>query len=110
MEPPNGWVPFRAAVAYYPLCRVQLGDTNAPLLILSGELDSWCPPASCQKNIPSGKIANEVILKIYPGAYHGFDMEGVDMVMLNRHRVLYNPAAHADSIIQVKDFFAKQMK
>jgi dienelactone hydrolase len=110
LEPPKGWVPFRAAVAFYPFCGAQLDDTNTPLLILSGELDTWCPPALCQKNMPSGKTTNEVILKIYPGAYHGFDYEGVDMVMLNRHRVLYNPAAFADSIIKVKDFFAKQLK
>ena len=30
--------------------------------------------------MPAGKSANEVILKIYPGAYNGFDMEGADMV------------------------------
>lgn len=109
LEQPKGWPPFRAAVAFYPYCIGQLDDTNAPLLILSGELDTWCPAALCKKNMPSGKTANEVLLKIYPGAYHGFDYEGVD-VAKGKHRVLYNPAAFADSIIQVKEFFAKQMK
>ena len=108
-EPPIEWVPFRAAVAFYPYCAGQLDDSNAPLLILSGELDTWCPAALCKKNMPSGKTANEVILKIYPGAYHGFDYVGVDVVK-GKHRLAYNPAAFADSIIQVKEFFAKQMK
>ena len=108
-EPPKEWLPFRAAVAFYPYCIGQLDDSNAPLLILSGELDTWCPAALCQKNKPAGKTANEVSHKIYPGAYHGFDFVGVDVVK-GKHRVAYNPAAYADSIIQIKEFFAKQMK
>jgi dienelactone hydrolase len=110
LEAPKRWVPFRAAIAFYPFCIGQLDDSNAPLLILIGELDTWCPAALCQMKMPSGKTANEVILKIYPGAYHGFDWKVVDMVMLKRHRFLSNPAALADSIVQVKEFLAKQMK
>jgi dienelactone hydrolase len=60
--------------------------------------------------MPSGKAAHEVILKIYPGAYHGFDVEGVDVVRVQRHRVLYNPKALADSIVQVREFLAKHLK
>jgi len=100
---------FRAAIAFYPYCIGQLDDSNAPLLILVGELDTWCPAALCQMKMPSGKSANEVILKIYPGAYHGFDMEGVDMVW-GKHRMVYNPSAFTDSIVQVKEFFAKYLK
>jgi dienelactone hydrolase len=110
LEPPQRGDPFRAAIAFYPFCIGQLDDSNAPLLILIGELDTWCPAALCQMKMPSGKTANEVILKIYPGAYHGFDWEGVDLVRLQRHRLLYNPAALADSIVQVKEFLAKQIK
>lgn len=109
LEPPERNDLFRAAVALYPFCIGQLDDSNAPLLILIGELDSWCPAALCQMKMPSGKTSNEVILKIYPGAHHGFDMEGVDMVR-EHHRVLYDPVASADSIVQVKEFLAKQMK
>ena len=109
LEPPKRNDLFRAAVAFYPFCIGQLDDSNAPLLILIGELDTWCPAALCQMKMPSGKTANEVILKIYPGAYHGFDFEGQDEVV-QRHRLLYNPAAFTDSIVQVKEFLAKQMK
>jgi len=110
LEPQKREDPFRAAIAFYPFCIGQLDDSNAPLLILIGELDTWCPAALCQMKMPSGKTANEVILKIYSGAYHCFDWEGVDFVALQRYRLLYNAAASADSIVQVKEFLAKQMK
>ncbi|MEN6319979.1 MAG: dienelactone hydrolase family protein [Syntrophaceae bacterium] len=109
LESPKQEAPFRAAIAFYPFCIGQLDDSNAPLLILIGELDDWCPAALCQMKMPSGKTANEVILKIYPGAYHVFDWKGIDRVVLG-HRMLYNPAALDDSIVQVKEFLAEQMK
>jgi dienelactone hydrolase len=83
--------------------------SNAPLLILSGEVDDWCPAALCQKNMPSGKAIQEITLKVYPGAYHGFDMEGIDFKVQGL-RVLYNPEALTDSKIQVKEFLEKHMK
>jgi dienelactone hydrolase len=101
--------PFRAAIAFYPYCLAKLEDSKAPLLILSGELDDWCPAALCQKNMPSGRATQQIFLKVYPGAYHGFDMEGMDLVR-EGHRVLYNPQASADSIVQVKEFLAKNLK
>jgi dienelactone hydrolase len=110
LEPPKRGDLFRAAVAFYPGCIGQLDDTNAPLLILIGELDNWSPAAWCERRMPSGKTANEVILKIYPGAYHRFDCEGIDTVRLRVYRLLYNPVASADSMVQVKEFFAKHLK
>jgi dienelactone hydrolase len=102
--------PFRAAIAFYPYCIETLRDSNAPLLILAGELDNWCPAALCQDNMPRRKTQNEVILKIYPGAYHCFDWEGVDLTTPEGRRVLYNKEALADSIVQVREFLAKHLK
>jgi dienelactone hydrolase len=101
--------PFRAAVAFYPYCRGKLEDANSPLFIFSGAADDWCPPDVCRKNMPSGKAAQEIIFKVYPGATHGFDMEGVD-VTVQGHRMLYNPEATADAIIQVKEFLSMHLK
>ncbi len=100
---------FQAAIAFYPFCKGDLGDVNAPLLILIGDMDDWCPAALCQQKMPPQKAAQEITLKIYPGAHHGFDMEGLDLVQAG-HRVLYNPQALADSIVQVREFLGKHLK
>jgi dienelactone hydrolase len=98
--------PFRAAIAFYPYCSVPLRGFDSPLLILTGELDDWCPPAMCELRMPSGTTAPEVTLKIYPEATHGFDFEGIDTTRAG-HRLLYNPAASNDAVEQVKNFLTK---
>jgi len=111
--------PFRASVAFYPYCSEDLNRVNAPLLILIGDKDDWTPAGNCLQMMPrQGRAKSEVILKIYPGAYHGFDWEGKDDNVLGAglgggqasFRLLYDPAAAADAIIQVKEFFAKHLK
>jgi dienelactone hydrolase len=61
------------------------------------------------ERMPRKRTHNEVILKVYPRAYHGFDIEGIDTGYLDR-RCRYNPTAAADSMIQVKTFLAKHLK
>jgi dienelactone hydrolase len=100
---------FRSAVAIYPYCNLMLFDLNAPLLILIGEKDDWTPAVSCSMRMRSVQIGHEVILKIYPDSHHGFDWEGID-TLIEGHRVLFNPAALGDAIIQVKAFLAKHLK
>jgi dienelactone hydrolase len=103
--------PFQAAVAFYPwICVAQLNDTEAPLLILTGEPDVVAPVAFLKTNMPTGKTAHEVILKVYPGAYHTFDAEGVDITSPTGVRLKYDPEATADTIVQVREFLAKHMK
>ena len=101
--------PFRMAIAFYPWCDLSLRDLNAPLLILTGELDSWCPARNCQLRMPSGKTAREVTLKIYPQAHHCFDFEGID-TSISGHRLLYNAQAANDAFEQVKNFLARYAK
>ena len=104
--------PFRAAVALYPYCPNKLARCDAPLLILIGELDDWCPAELCQnmkKAWMAGDTQHEVILKVYPGAYHCFDYEGMNKIFMGR-RIQYDKVAAADAIIQVKNFLAKHMK
>jgi dienelactone hydrolase len=100
---------FQAAVAFYPYCDIFLEDLRAPLLILIGKRDDWCPAAMCSNMMPTGKTANEISLKIYPGAYHGFDWEGMDFIYKG-HRFLYDPAATADAIVQVQNFLEKYLQ
>ncbi|MCX5914313.1 MAG: dienelactone hydrolase family protein [Deltaproteobacteria bacterium] len=103
--------PFRAAVAFYPwICVAQLNDSEAPLLILTGESDLVAPVAFLRANMPSEKTPYEVILKVYPGAYHTFDSEGTDSVSPSGVRLKYDPAATADAIVRVRDFLAKHLR
>ena len=101
--------PFRVAVAFYPYCNIPMEDLSSPLLILIGNRDDWCPADKCSDMMPSRKTAHEVILKIYPEAYHCFDWEGMDKIYKG-HRLLYDPAASADAIIQVREFLAKYLQ
>ena len=101
--------PLRAVVTFYPYCFRALADLDFPLLILIGELDDRCPVSLCMERMPHKRTENEVILKVYPRTYHGFDIEGIDTGYLDR-RYRSNPTAAADSIIQVKAFLAKHLK
>jgi dienelactone hydrolase len=101
--------PFRSAIAFYPFCDRYLADFNAPLLILIGKKDDWTPAISCSLSMPSAQIGHEVILKIYNDSHHGFDEEGIDTVIAG-HRLLFNPVAAGDAIIQVKAFLSKHLK
>ena len=101
--------PFKAVIAFYPWCKY-LVFQNAPLLILIGGLDDWTPANRCSNLLSS--VSNkppEVILKIYPEAYHGFDWEGMDQTYLS-YRLLYDPIASQNAIIQVKSFLSKYLK
>ena len=109
IKPQDGETTFKAAIAFYPYCETVLNNFNTPLLILIGEWDDWANAKSCSDMIQSNPIEPEIILKIYPGAYHDFDWEGVDEVYVG-HRMLYDPIATQDAIIQVKSFLTKHLK
>jgi dienelactone hydrolase len=105
--------PFRAAVAFYPSCRRLLRDLNAPLLILIGEADDWTPAERCVSMLPKDKGSNEVALKVYPGAFHGFDTAGANSRVRGAsgmHRIEHHPEAEADSVIRVREFFERHLK
>lgn len=104
--------PFRAAIAFYPfICVAPLSDSEAPLLILVGDADIPAPVAFLKKNMPQKKTAHKVILKVYKGAYHTFDAEGVNTQAPNSPvRFKYDQKVAADAIVQVKGFLAKNLK
>jgi dienelactone hydrolase len=108
--PDKDVVPFRASIAFYPYCYKTLADLNAPLLILIGGADDWCPAKLCSSNMPKeDKAKQEVILKIYPGAYHNFDWPDLDVIFMG-HVLQYNRQAESDAIMQVKEFLSKHLK
>ena len=110
VKPQNKETPFKAGIAFYPYCDMPLYNLNAPLLILIGESDEWAQAKWCTEMMPPEQSDLDLILKIYPGAYHDFDWEGMDQEGYEGFRMLYDPVAAKDSIVQVKSFLAKHLK
>ncbi|WP_298887771.1 dienelactone hydrolase family protein [uncultured Bradyrhizobium sp.] len=68
---------FRAAVAFYPDCRISAGlgwSTRVPTLVLIGANDDVSSPPACRQMVDGahGRSALARIV-VYPGAYHDFD-------------------------------------
>lgn len=105
--------PFRAAVAFYPRCARMLARLNAPLLILIGEADDWTPAGRCVEKMPKEQAVSEVTLKLYPGAFHGFDVVDANRNVRGSrgmHHIQHHPEAEKDSIIRVEAFLGKYLK
>ncbi len=100
--------PFKAAVAFYPLGH-PLSDPDTPLLVLIGRKDDACPARLTDfLKRDYAKTDYEFSLKIYPNAYHAFDLEALKGgIMLNGHHFEYDPRATADAIIRTRDFLAR---
>lgn len=72
---------FAAHVGFYPVCSWldryydDSGPTGAPILILSGENDSWGDGEACKPFCDGLNEAQPgvVSLIMYPGVHHGFD-------------------------------------
>jgi dienelactone hydrolase len=93
----------------------------APLLILVGEKDDWTPAPHCAALAEHAQEAGyPVTIEIYPGANHSFDSSAPVRYIDNRRNINQpdghgattggDPAAWADSIAQVKAFFARYLK
>ena len=104
---------FRAAIAFYPVCSGNLSELKIPLLILIGEKDDWTPARACRAMLPAGETSPERILKVYPGAYHGFDNVGANVSVMGAsgaHRLLYDQEAAEDAAIQVRNFLKMNIR
>jgi dienelactone hydrolase len=99
---------FQAVIAFYPWCAARLADVESPLLILIGEKDTWTRASHCEVYLPSEKQKHEVILKVYPGATHSFDVEAPDRVQYS-HKMAYDPQATADATDRVRVFLKKYL-
>ena len=100
---------FRAALVFYPGCRVQEGTQYvpyAPLLMLLGSADEEVSPVVCER------VAREVRERtsrlasvIYPGAHHDFDNPAA-----SRQAVPANRAATEDARMRAREFFDAQLR
>jgi len=120
---------FAAAVALYPGCvasrrtwsNAGVYQPVAPLLILIGDKDDWTPAEPCRRLTEAAQQAGyPVTIKIYPGAYHSFDSGYPGRYVATRINPNVasgrgattggDPAAWADSIREVVDFFGRYLR
>jgi dienelactone hydrolase len=120
---------FAAAVALYPGCVASRRTWSnpgvyrpvAPLLILIGDKDDWTPADPCRRLTEAAQQAGyPVTVKIYPGAYHSFDSNAPVRFVATRVNANApsgrgattggDPAAWADSIREVVDFFGRYLR
>ncbi len=101
--------PFKAAVAYYPLCDLVLRRPDAPLLVLIGDADDWTRAARCEAMTVKGDTDHSYDLVIYPGATHAFDWVRAPAEYMG-HRIVYDPVATEDSLRRIKALLAEHME
>ncbi len=102
--------PFRAAVAYYPVCfPFTHANVGIPLLILIGEKDDWTPSARCQELAARLHRPELVDLILYPNAYHGFDAQAPSRDYLGHH-MEYDRAGAEDSFARTRKFLDAHLR
>jgi dienelactone hydrolase len=106
----KGIEPFKAAVAFYPVCS-SFYERDTPLLILIGELD-YLNAHRCETRSDQtlDGAAIELTLKIYPNTHHAFDFEGVNETDERGYHDEYNAEATQDAIARTRDFLARHLQ
>jgi dienelactone hydrolase len=109
---PASDVRFRAAAAFYPLCKAAVARPGIPTLILIGALDDWTPAADCSNKITSwGNDGPPVELVVYPGAHHGFYYAHLKPgTTLFGHWVEYNGEAADNANHRLHQFLDRHLK
>jgi dienelactone hydrolase len=121
---------FRAAVAFYPgacsetaQARTMPQDegwtSKVPLLVLSGDADTWTPLAPCAAFLEAARArGNAIELKVYPGAYHAFDAPSIPRTELAQYRtsdgrvpvIATDADARRDAFPRVRAWLKQQME
>jgi dienelactone hydrolase len=119
LDPPKGEPDFRAAVAFYPDCRVssRLGwSARIPTLVLIGGNDDVSSPAACRQMIEGARGRSALArIVVYPGAYQDFDRANLplratgaaDPDVPEKGHLGTDPAARADSQKRVAEWLGR---
>ncbi len=99
---------LQGVVAFYPYCFDAIPTLNSDLLVLIGEEDDWTPASRCRAMEILDRAGHNYELVVYPGAYHSYDVPGLDTIYLG-HRVKYNEAAAEDSVERVIGFMQERV-
>jgi dienelactone hydrolase len=111
---------FRAAVAFYPDCRISAGlgwSARVPTLLLIGAKDDVSSPPACRQMIDGARGRSALTrIVVFPGAYHDFDRANLplhaaagssDAAAPERGHVGSDPEARADSEKLVAEWLAR---
>jgi dienelactone hydrolase len=103
---------FRAAAAFYPLCRVVGARPEIPTVIFIGALDDWTLASACAERIAIwGKDGPPIELVVYPGTYHGFYYTHMQPGRrMFGHWIEYNGAAAANARLRMRAFLERYLK
>ena len=109
----------RAAITFYPACTDNPGWRDAPpLLMLLGARDDWTSPTRCARLAERMRLAGQPVEVVtYPNAQHGFDDAGLRRPVTVRDArggrgatIAYDPAAHADARVRVREFLRRVLR
>jgi dienelactone hydrolase len=110
---------FRAAVAFYPDCRISSGlgwSARVPTLLMIGAGDDVSSPAACRQMVEGARGRSALArIVVYPNAVHDFDranfplhaIAGADPGVPERGHLGGDPAARADSQKRVTEWLAR---
>jgi dienelactone hydrolase len=99
--------PFQASIAFYPLCSVP-EPINTPSLILTGDMDQWQPAVLCEQYLDKLQPQHEISMKVFAGAYHAFDIVGIDTINTG-YIVRYNQKAADEAFRMSREFLEKRL-
>lgn len=102
-RPSPAFTGLKGIIAFYPYCLPGLPSLVADTLVLIGALDDWTPARQCRQMAIGPANGRDFELVVYPGAYHSFDVPGVNGVYYG-HRLVYDEAATRDSLDRVRRF------
>ena len=110
---------FRAAVAFYPDCRISSGlgwSARVPTLLLIGASDDVSSPSACRQMVDGARGRSALTrIVVYPGAAHDFDranlslhaIAGADASLPERGHLGGDPEARADAQKRVAEWLAR---
>jgi dienelactone hydrolase len=103
---------FRAAILYYPGCRIPDANLTAPTLILIGDKDDWTPADRCRDMVARAQSNGaSITLQVYPGVHHAFDVAQLRPGIRNPSGqwLEYNEPAARDADAKVRAFLAANL-
>lgn len=100
-----------AAVNYYGACRDPADHGKMPLLAMSGEDDTWGPPArTCHQFAAEVGNAEDITVRTWPGVVHAFDNPTLVRRIYNEsHPMQYDAAAAEESFALTHAFLDRTL-